>query len=168
MNYILSGFSVSFLFSSIYCLIQRELPKIKRENIKWTLLAAVLDFSYTIVLYTHFIKYIPLGAIGSLINGTDIVLATLCVCLCRKIVPSFLTATGVCLAILGICFTLYPTLYPIFHPDLEMENSTQGIVQSMPPNITLDHFRVNISYENSTMWDLHQTNEMRQHHMRSS
>ena len=140
-------FFAVLLFSIVACIIQRKLPKIRRENIKWTVLAAGLDFSYTVILYTHFINYVPLGAIGSLTNGTDIVLATLCVCLCRKIVPSLLTAIGVFFAILGICFTLYPALYPVFHPDSELEyNSSNDF-----PNITRKSYlyenghRVNVS-----------------------
>ena len=140
------------LFSIVACIIQRKLPKIRRENIKWTVLAAGLDFSYNVILYTHFIKYVPLGAIGSLTNGTDIVLATLCVCLCRKIVPSLLTAIGVFFAILGICFTLYPALYPVFHPDSELEyNSLNDF-----PDTTLNNYlyedshRVNVSSFNQT------------------
>ena len=131
-----SRFFAVLLFSTVGCLIERKLPKIKKENIKWTILAAGLDFSYTVILYTHFIKFVPLGAIGSLVNGTDIVLATLCVCLCRKIVPSLLTATVVFLAILGICLTLYPALYPVFHPDLELEYSASNDF----PNTTLNNY----------------------------
>ena len=145
-------FFVVLLFSIIGCIIGRKLPKIKRENIKWTILAAGLDFSYTVILYAHFIKFVPLGAIGSLANGTDIVLATLCVCLYRKIVPSLLTAIGVFSAILGICFTLYPALYPVFHPDLELEyNASNGFSNTtLNNNLNEDYHSVNTSFSNQT------------------
>ena len=145
-------FFAVLLFSTTGCIIGRKLPKIKRENIKWTILAAGLDFSYTVILYTHFIKFVPLGAIGSLANGTDIVLATLCVCLCRKIVPSLLTAIGVFLAILGICLTLYPALYPVFHSDLELEyNVSNGFLNTTLNNYLYeDNQQINISFSNQT------------------
>lgn len=105
-----------FLMSSSYCIGTRKLPTVKVSNIKWTVVSAGFDFSYAIILYTHFIKYVPLGAIGSLVNGTDIILATLCVLLCRRIVPSCITVGGVLLAVIGICLTLYPALYPVLNP----------------------------------------------------
>ena len=140
------------LFSIVACIIQQNLPKIRKENIKWTVLATGLDFSYTVTLYTHFIKYVPLGTIGSLTNGTDIVLATLCVCLCWKIVPSLLTATGVFFAILSICFTLYPALYPVFHPDSELEyNSSNEFPDIMRKSYLYENgHRVNVSTFNKT------------------
>ena len=121
---------------------------------KWTILAAGFDFAYTVILFTHLLKCVPLGAIGSLHNGIDIVLATVCVYICRKIVPSCMTIGGAVLAVVGICLTLYPALYPVFNPGSESDHLARN-TSFIPSNLTIENYLWNNESSSSNLtWNV--------------
>ena len=62
------------LLSTLCFLIRRKLPYVSRTSIKWVLLSTALIFTHDVILYSHYVKFVPLGAIGSIINGCDMIL----------------------------------------------------------------------------------------------
>ena len=59
-------FSVGLMLASLYLLLTRRVPSIKRLNIKWLCFIAVVTVSYNFALYSHYLKNLTFVGILSL------------------------------------------------------------------------------------------------------
>lgn len=114
-----------FFFFGIYFLIRRKFPYVYKANVGWILLAAFLLFIYNCALYTQYLKFVPLAAVGGTTNGISIVLSVFCLCTCLRIRPSYSAVGGAALAFLGLSLVTYSVMYPVFQgTDIKLCNQT--------------------------------------------
>ena len=122
------------LLTSLYFLIRRKLPYVTRTSIKWVLLSTALIFTHNVIFYSHYVKFVPLGAIGSIANGCDMILTTFFIFgSLNGTARSFRLVSSV-LIILGFGLIVYSVINPVLQTLSDLELCSQRITKNCLDN----------------------------------
>ena len=79
----------------------------------WVLLSTALIFTHNVIVYSHFVKSVPLGAIGSIINGCDMILTTFIFHGCLNGTVRYFRLISSVLIVLGLGLIIYSIITPV-------------------------------------------------------
>ena len=125
-----SRFGAGFLLSIVGLLIMRTSPKVQKESIKWLVGVGVVAITYTVAMYSHYLKRIPIVTLLCIHQSFKLILSLiLSRIFLRQAIP--LAKAVVCLVTLaGAIFTVIPRVEVY----LETENSKKEYNVSMKSN----------------------------------
>ena len=117
----------ALLLTSLYFLIRRKLPYVSRTSIKWVLLSTALIFTHNVIIYSHYVKSVPLGAIGSIIAGCDMISTTFVIYGCLNGSVRYFRLTSSVLIVLGLGLIFYSVINPVLETFTDLELCSQRL-----------------------------------------
>ncbi len=116
-------FAVGLVFSVIYFLSKRKVPKVRQKLAKWVFVVALATYFYNVFLFNGYVKELPVGAVIGLKQGFFIILIAIASWIILKERHSqfqyFLTLT----TFLGVVFVTMSS----FLPDNTKHNGSSNI-----------------------------------------
>ncbi len=70
-------FAIGLVFVTVYLLLTRELPRIRKELTAWVFLGVLVTYFYNLSLYNEYVKELPIGAIYGIGQGLFILLVAI-------------------------------------------------------------------------------------------
>ena len=91
------------------------------------LLSTALIFTHNVIIYSHYVKFVPLGAIGSIVNGCDVILTTLVIYGCLNASVRYFRLINSVLIVLGLGLIFYAVITPVLETVTDLELCSQRL-----------------------------------------
>ena len=99
-------FAMGLIFALVYLSIKRKSPVVRKENLKWLSLIAVLTVLFNILIYSHFLKSITFVGKQSLHRSYGVVFSLILSKLFLKVKVSLAKGLIATAILCGLCLTL--------------------------------------------------------------
>ena len=89
-----------------------------------------LIFTHNMILYSQYVKFVPLGAIGSIVNGCDVILTTLVIYGCLNASVRYFRLISSALIVLGLGLIFYAVITPVLETFTDLELCSQRLTMN--------------------------------------
>ena len=91
------------------------------------LLSTALIFTHNAIVYSHYVKSVPLAVIGSIINGCDMIATTFVIYGCLNGTVRYLRLVSSVLIMLGLGLVFYSVINPVLQTFTDLELGSQRL-----------------------------------------
>ena len=122
------------------------------------LLSTALIFTHNVIINSHYVKSVPLGAIGSIINGCEMIATTFVIYGCLNGNVRYFRLISSVLIVLGLGLIFYSVINPLLETFTDLELCSQRLTTNcsnifqgftIRGNASVQEFKLNLS--NSVM-----------------